>query len=56
VRRDVYIYIYVYREGPTVAIAIVGGNFLANMDGPEDTKGDVPAFAKELAVVVTVML
>jgi len=34
----------------------MGGNFLADLDRPEDTKCDVSAFAKELAVVVTVML
>lgn len=40
----------------TVAIAIMGGNFLADLDRPEDAKSDVSALAKELAVVVTVML
>jgi len=40
----------------TVAIAVVGGDFLADLDRPEDTEGDVSTFAKELAVVVTVVL
>ena len=40
----------------TVRVAIMGGDFLAELDRLDDTEGDIFALTKKLAVVVAIVL